>query len=54
MYKVIFPEANNEYIEEAAARLSDICEPILVNSSVQDAAATVLGGEADAQVAAID
>ena len=54
MYKVIFPEANNEYVKEAATRLSDICEPILFDSSVQDAAAKVLEGEADAMVAGID
>ena len=54
MYKVIFPEANNEYIKEAAARLSNVCEPVLVESSVQDAAVKVIDGEADAMVAGID
>ena len=54
MYKVIFPEANNEYIKEAAARLGNICEPVLVESSVQDAAVKVIDGEADAMVAGID
>ncbi len=54
MHKIIFPEANNEYIKEAAARLSSICEPVLVESSVQDAAVKIIDGEADAMVAGID
>jgi phosphate acetyltransferase len=54
MYKVVFPEANNEFIKEAAARLGDICEPVLAESSVQEAAKKLLNGEADAMVAGID
>ena len=54
MYKVIFPEANNEYVKEAATRLSGVCEPVLIDSSVQDAAVKVVDGEADAMVAGID
>ena len=54
MHKIIFPEANNDYIKEAASRLGAICEPILVESSVQDAAVKILDGEADAMIAGID
>ena len=54
MYKVIFPEANNDYVKEASARLSDICEPVLAESDVQSAAAKVRDGEADAMIAGID
>ncbi|MBR3378433.1 phosphate acetyltransferase [Candidatus Saccharibacteria bacterium] len=54
MYKVIFPEANNEYVKEAATRLSEICEPVLVEADLQTAAAKVHDGEADAMVAGID
>ena len=54
MYKVIFPEANNEYVKEAATRLSEICEPVLVEADLQTAAAKVYSGEADAMVAGID
>ena len=54
MYKVIFPEANNEYIKEAAARLGDICEPVLLESDLQSAAVKVLDGDVDAMIAGID
>ena len=54
MYKVIFPEANNEYVKEAATRLSEICKPVLVEADLQTAAAKVHDGEADAMVAGID
>ena len=54
MHKIIFPEAKNEFIKEATAQLADICEPILVDSSVQDATKKVLDGEADAMIAGID
>lgn len=54
MHKVIFPEANNEYIKEAAARLSDICEPVLLESDLQSAAVKVLDGDVDAMIAGID
>ena len=54
MYKIIFPEANNEYIKEAASRLGEICEPVLVESDLQNAAIKVLDGEVDAMIAGID
>ncbi|MCQ2570828.1 MAG: hypothetical protein MJ154_01075 [Candidatus Saccharibacteria bacterium] len=54
MYKIVFPEANNEFIKEAASKLSDICEPVLIDEKVEESAARVLDGEADAMIAGID
>lgn len=54
MYKVIFPEANNEYIKTAAAQLTNLCEPVLLDCDLQTAAVKVLDGEADAMIAGID
>ena len=54
MKKIIFPEANNEYIQAAAARLAGTIEPILEPSDMPTAAQKVLNGEADAIIAGID
>lgn len=54
MYKIIFPEAGNEYIKEAARQLEDCCVPQLKEMSVIEAAKQVADGQADAMVAGID
>jgi len=56
MYKILFPEANNEYIKSAAEALSSngICEPILTESDLQTASVSLLDGAADAMIAGID
>ena len=54
MYKILFPEANNDYVKQAAAQLSDICEPVLAESDLPSAAAKVANGEVDAMIAGID
>lgn len=52
--KILFPEANNEYIKAAAAELSGICEPILEDCDLQTAATKLANGEADAMITGID
>ncbi len=52
--KILFPEANNEYIKAAAAELNGICEPILENCDLQTAATKLANGEADAMITGID
>jgi len=54
MYKVLFPEANNDYIKEATAQLADTCEAVLEESDLQTAAVKILDGNADAMIAGID
>lgn len=56
MYKILFPEANNEYIKSAAdsLRANGICEPVLVESDLQAASVSLLDGAADAMIAGID
>lgn len=54
MYKVLFPETDNEYIKEASEKLSEICEPVLDNVDLQSAAVKLVDGEVDALVAGID
>jgi phosphotransacetylase len=54
MNKILFPEANNEYIQAAAAKLAGTVEPILVASDMPTAVAKVQNGEADAIIAGID
>ena len=54
MNKILFPEANNEYIQAAAAKLAGTVEPILEASDMPTAAAKVQNGEADAIIAGID
>ena len=54
MSKIIFPEANNEYIAEAAKKLSDTCEPVLTTDSLEAAAIKLIDGEVDAMIAGID
>ena len=51
MKKIIFPEANNEYIRAAAAKLAGTIEPILEPCDMPTAAQKVLNGEADAIIA---
>ena len=52
--KILFPEANNEYIKAAAAELNGICEPILEDCDLQTAATKLANGEADAMITGID
>ena len=52
--KILFPEANNEYIKAAAAELSGICEPVLEDCDLQTAATKLANGEADAMITGID
>ena len=54
MHKIIFPEANNEYIKLASEQLREICEPVLVDQDLQTAAVSLLDGSADAMIAGID
>ena len=54
MNKILFPEANNEYIQAAAAKLAGTVEPVLEASDMPTAAAKVQNGEADAIIAGID
>ncbi len=56
MYKILFPEANNDYIKRAAAELAQrgICEPVVENLDLQAASVKVLDGAADAMIAGID
>ncbi len=54
MYKIIFPEADNEYVKEAAVELAGFCEPQLNKMDVAEAAKMVARGQADAMVAGID
>ncbi|MBR1939288.1 phosphate acetyltransferase [Candidatus Saccharibacteria bacterium] len=54
--KIIFPESDNRYIVEAAEQLrqSSLCDPILRNSTLEEACKSVTSGEADALIAGID
>lgn len=54
MKKIVFPEANNEYIQAAAAKMAGTVEPILEASDMIAAAQKVQDGEADAIIAGID
>ena len=56
MYKILFPEANNEYIKTAAAELKEqgVCEPILEESDMATAGQKIAAGKADAMVAGVD
>ncbi|MFV0484628.1 MAG: phosphate acyltransferase [Candidatus Saccharimonadales bacterium] len=54
MKKIVFPEGGNEYIKQATARLTNDCEPILLNDDLAGAAEMVADGRADAMVAGID
>lgn len=52
--KILFPEANNEYVIEAANRLAGVCEPVLEASDLQTAAEKLRDGAVDAMVVGID
>lgn len=54
MKKIVFPEGNNEYIKEAAERLKEKCEPILLDDDLIGATKMVAESKADALVAGID
>ncbi len=56
MAKILFPEANNEYIIHASQWLaeSQLAEPVLKEMDLVDACAEVVRGEADALIAGID
>ena len=56
MHKILFPEANNEYIKNAAAQLSKqgVCEPILEECNMMVAGQRVASGDADAMIAGVD
>ena len=56
MNKILFPEANSEYIKTAAATLRErgVCEPVLVPSTVAIAADQIAAGAAEAMVAGLD
>lgn len=54
MHKILFPETDNSFINEAAGKLGEICEPLLENSDLESAAKKVVAGDADALIAGID
>jgi phosphotransacetylase len=56
MYKILFPEANNDYIKAATTLLKGegICEPVLEESDMVVAGKKLSEGLADAMVAGID
>lgn len=56
MYKILFPEANNDYIQSVAATLKEqgSCEPILDTLDCAAAGQKLAAGEADAMVAGVD
>ena len=56
MHKILFPEANNEFIKSAVAALAEqgICEPIAEDLDLQTASVKVIDGVADAMIAGID
>ena len=56
MIKILFPEANNDYIKTAAAELAErgVCEPILAESDMATAGQKVADGVADGMVAGVD
>ncbi|MBR3163942.1 hypothetical protein IKF15_01395 [Candidatus Saccharibacteria bacterium] len=56
MKKVLFPEANNDYIRAAAKQLEDavVCAPILEAQSLKDACFALKNNRADALVAGVD
>ncbi len=56
MYKILFPEANDDYIKSAVAELAQrgVCEPIAEDLDLRAASAKLAGGEVDAMIAGID
>jgi len=56
MHKILFPEADNDYIRAAAATLEErgICEPILEASDMTAAGQKIAKGVADGMVAGVD
>ena len=56
MHKILFPEANNDYIKSAVAELAQrgVCEPIAEDLDLQTASAKLADGEVDAMIAGID
>lgn len=56
MHKILFPEAYNDYIQAAAARLKaeGVCEPVLEMCNLKEACTMLAEGEVDAMVAGID
>ena len=56
MYKILFPEANNEYIQAAATTLKEqgSCEPVLETLDCVTAGQKLADGVADAMVAGVD
>ena len=54
MYKVVFPEANNPYIQEAAQLLKNDCEAVLLNHDLPQAIRLLSNHQVDAMVAGID
>ena len=56
MHKILFPEANNDFIKAAATLLKGqgVCEPVLEESDMAVAGQKVSEGLADAMVAGVD
>ena len=57
MKKIVFPEGNNTFIQEATKQLTNLCTPILLKDKDDDlitAAQMVASGQADAIIAGID
>jgi phosphate acetyltransferase len=54
MKKIVFPEAKNEYIAQAAEQLTDICEPVLTDDDLLSATTKLRDGAVDAMIAGID
>ena len=56
MHRILFPEAQNDFIQSAAARLrnSDTCEPILELLDLRKSCEMLAADQADAMVAGID
>lgn len=57
MKKIIFPEGNNQFIQQAAQQLQTICQPVLLKGQPEDlteACQLLKSGQVDGLVAGID
>ena len=56
MHKILFPEAYNDFIQSAAARLraEKVCEPVLELCDLPKACKMLSDGDVDAMVVGVD
>ncbi len=54
MYKILFPETNNSFVQAAAEQLRTFCEPVLAEQDLASATKSVANGDCDALIAGID